>query len=232
MKPKKTKKQFSVQIVTYSNKFKMFKWGHSNFYVKKVNEVYRQNISKQINFKHFYGSRQELFSLRKLINNFCFDGRYLKYFIIFKRAISKIYFHFYSKATREKLTLERWNNLLFFLKNVNTNLLLVLVNHFIYFLFTKNEILFFAKAVKLRKRVAKKLKKKYRLAFEYVPKHKRLFKTIKFWKYYIKSTTTVFLEKRILNGLFRLVVDPKTSILTRYRHKVIKKLIKKKKLNL
>lgn len=110
--------------------------------------------------------------------------------------------------------------------------MLTLTNHFIYYLFSKNEILFFAKAVKLRKRVAKKLKKKYRLAFEYVPPNKRLLRTMKFWKYYINYSSKDVLDKRLLNGLFRLVIDPKTSILTKYRQKVIRMLIKKKKLNL
>lgn len=169
---------FRKQLIL--KKISIFKWEHQSFYVKKFYETLAPKLKKQFNFKKFRLNKYELFAFRKLINNFCSNGNFLKYFIIFSNVMSKIYYTLFIAEWRKFLNTEQENNILFFLKNLKINLLLNLATYLIYFIFTKNEILFFAKALKLKKRASKKKKQKYTLLFEYISPTKRVAKTLKF----------------------------------------------------
>jgi hypothetical protein len=131
-------------------------------------------------FKAQHGYTKGYFLTNRLINNFCSDGKYLKYYNYFLTLFQKLYWLLTQKQFQASLTTPQYNNLLFFLTNLKSNLMLNLTRSFIFFIFSRYEILFFSKVVKLKKKAAKKLKRKFSLDYVYITPRKRLLKTIKF----------------------------------------------------
>jgi len=175
---------------------------------------------------------KRFFSFRILINNFCSNGQFLKYFICFSQVFLKLRHMFSIPDVKHFVGSTQMNNLTFLLSNFKTNLLLKFYPYLLHFIFIQNEVLFFAKAVKLRRLIAKKLKRKYTIEYFYVPSNKRLLKTLKLWKYYTKALKKAKLPNRLFCGMLNLIFEYKNSFLSRYKIKIIKKLIRQKKLEI
>ena len=159
-------------------------------------------------------------------------GKFLQYFICFSKVFLQLRHIFASREVKNIISPNQFNNLTFLLSNFKTNLLLKFYPHLLYFIFVQNEVLFFAKAVKLKRLIAKRLKRKYTIEYFYVPENKRLLKTLKLWKYYTKSLKKAKLPNRLIFGMLNLIFEYKNSFLSKYKTKIIKKLIRQKKLEI
>ena len=220
------------KVNQYNTVHPRFRWGHSKFYLQKHKISPSPFFKKHIYFRKLNLNFDEVFSFRFLINNFCLNGQFLKYFIYFSDVFLRLRYIFNLSNLHTLITPTQHNNLIFLLSNFKTNLLLKFPTYLLYFIFIQNEVLFFAKAVKLKRVIAKRLKRKYTLEYFYVPSNKRLLKTFKLWKYYAKSIKKSKFPNRLIKGLLNLILEYKDSFLSRYKAKIIKKLIRQKKLEI
>lgn len=224
---KKKKKKIKIY-----NQLKLITWVVDKNYFKKINDNINPNIKKKINNYYFVSSQHELFAFRFLINNFCSNGKFLKYSNLLKNIISNLFYYLFSPKFIDLLKQNQLNKVKFFKKNLKTNPLLGLADYLIFFFFTKYKILFFFKITRLPKRIAKRLKKKFKLTTKYIIEQKRLNWLIKIWKNYTLTFKNKNLKSKLFFGFFSLLYNQESFILNLYKKKVLKRLIKAKKYNL
>lgn len=212
------------------DEIKNFNWAVHKFFISKVNYTISPKLKDHYRFKRYNLKRDELFSLKLIINNFCSNGKFIKYYNMFSEILFNIKSQVLLGRNNDNLSARGLDNLIFVLKLFKNNLLINIKSHFLYRLFSKYELLFFAKAIKLNKRVAKKKKKKYLLGFDYIKPRRRFPKLVKFWKYYLNYVSKAVFKRKLFKGIFQLIVNYKKSILVKYRKKTIKLLIKNKKM--
>lgn len=218
-------------LIFYKQRYNL-NWVSFKFYITKVNKTASPWLKNHIKYKRLHLNKNEISAFNLLVNNFCSNGNFLKYYNMFLNVLNQLNKHFFSNTIINKLSQKGLNNLNVFFKFLKSDIFLTLPTNLIYFLFSKNELLFFAKVVKLSRRAAKKKKKKFFLKFTYAIPKKRFSKIIKFWKYCINAVSHKFLKKKIFNGLLQLIVNYKNSVLLKYRKKALKKLIRTKKIEI
>ena len=226
---RKINKKGNFILFNQNFSLKVFKWIHKQFYVHLLSWKISPQLKKSMNLNHFRNQQIEFFCFKRLINNFSSNGKFLKYYNIFIKIFSKLYLLFFLNQFKLQLKHHQLNNLLNILTNLKTNILLLLPSYLIFFIFSQYDILFFSKAIKLNRKQAKRSKKKFKIEYYYILPRKRLWKTLKFWKFYASLIKKRKLVKRILFSLLNLLIEGQKSFLWKYKFRVIKILIKKKK---